>query len=131
MKKIISTLLVLFMGLGFIPVQATPLDDGGNSGANKGGTTVAGSTWTVDQSGYRITVVDKNKRVVATVVDFLFSEPNQYFGKDYAYYYTTSRFEGTKSQLNNSVYAKMLFDNLKATKQIDKNLDSTSVLQKA
>lgn len=105
MKKIISMLLLLFMVAGFMPVYADPLDDGGNSGGGSGGGGVSGSTWRERQSGYRITVVDKNKRIVANVVDFLYSEPSQYFGSGSKYYYTTSRFEGSKSKLDSSVYS--------------------------
>jgi len=117
MKKIISMLLLLFMVAGFVPVYADPLDDGGNSGGGSGGGGVSGSTWREQQSGYRITVVDKNKRVVATVVDFLYSQPNQYFGSDDKYMYKNSRFQGNSSSKSgwNFVTLKYLIDD----KQID------------
>lgn len=117
MKKIISMLLLLFMVAGFIPVYADPLDDGGNSGGGSGGGGVSGSTWREQQSGYRITVVDKNKRVVATVVDFLYSNPTQYFGDSGKYRYTNSRFTGLSSSGDNWTY--QTFNNLIQTKQLD------------
>lgn len=117
MKKIISMLLLLFMVAGFIPVYADPLDDGGNSGGGSGGGGVSGSTWREQQSGYRITVVDKNKRIVANVVDFLYSEPNKYFGEDAKYLYTNSRFNGLSSSKDKWNY--QTFKNLIESKQLD------------
>lgn len=117
MKKIISIALLLFMVAGFIPVYADPLDDGGNSGGGSGGGGVSGSTWRERQSGYRITVVDKNKRIVATVVDFLYSHPNQNFGSDDKYMYKNSRFQGTSS--SGSGWTYQTFKNLIESKQLD------------
>lgn len=119
MKKIISMLLLLFMVAGFIPVYADPLDDGGNSGGGSGGGGVSGSTWREQQSGYRITVVDKNKRVVATVVDFLYSAPsmNISFGANNKYRYTSSRFSGLSN--SNTGWAFQTFKNLIDSKQLD------------
>lgn len=119
MKKIISMLLLLFMVAGFMPVYADPLDDGGNSGGGSGGGGVSGSTWREQQSGYRITVVDKSKRVVATVVDFVYSEPTGYFGEKAKYRYTTSRFSGLGSNMDTSVFRTIKFKDLLDQKQID------------
>lgn len=121
MRKIISMLLLLFMVAGFMPVYADPLDDGGNSGGGSGGGGVSGSTWREQQSGYRITVVDKNKRVVATVVDFVYSSPNTSYsyGKDGKYWYTNSRFTGLSSGKAASEYRIVPFKDLIDQKQID------------
>lgn len=110
-------ILLLFMIAGFIPVNADPLDDGGNSGGGSGGGGVSGSTWREQQSGYRITVVDKDKRVVATVVDFLYSTPNQYFGENGKYKYTNSRFSSVSTSSSN--HRVLPFKDLLDQKQID------------
>lgn len=119
MKKIISMLLVLFMAAGFVPVYADPLDDGGNSGSGSGGGGVSSSTWTPTQSGYRVTIVDSQKRVVANVMDFLFSSPRAYFGAGERYWYTNSRFNGLSSTKGMPVYNYQTFKDLEETGQID------------
>jgi len=118
MKKVISVFLLLFMVMGFMPVYANPVDGGGNSGGGNAGGTVTASTWKQVQSGYRITVVDKNKQVVATTVDFVFSAPNQYFGEGGKYWYTNSRFSSLSSDGSNYTY--VTFDELLQDKQLDK-----------
>lgn len=118
-KKIISMFLVAFMATSFISAYASPVDGGDNSGGGSGGGTVSGSTWRESQSGYRITVVDDNKQVVATVVDFLFSEPGTDlpFGDGDKYWYTNSRFTGLSNDING--YRYDTFQELKDAKQIN------------
>lgn len=119
MKRIVSLLVILMVVMGFVPVRANPLDDGGNSGSGSGGSSVSGSTWTTAQSGYRVTIVDSQKRVVANVMDFLFSEPSQYFGEKEKYYYTNSRFSGLSANKAPTVYKHETFKKLEETGQID------------
>lgn len=119
MRKIISLFLLVFMLAGFVPVYASPVDDNGNDAiGNTDVETVKGSSWGLSQSGYRITVVDNNKKVVATVVDFLFSDPTGSFGSGNKYFYTNSRFTGASSSRKGWTY--VTFDTLKSLKQIDK-----------
>lgn len=121
MKKIISLLVVLVMFMGIVPVRANPLDDGGNSGSGSGGSSVSGSTWTTAQSGYRVTVVDSQKRVVANVMDFMFHVPgtNYNVGDGDRYWYTNSRFTGLSDNKIPSVYKYETFKKLEETGQID------------
>jgi len=122
MKKKISVILLLIMFMGIaVDVRANPLDDGGNSGSGSGGSSVSGSTWTTAQSGYRVTIVDSQKRVVANVMDFLFSGPsnNARFGDGGRYWYTNSRFTGLSSTKGLSVYNYQTFKDLEETGQID------------
>jgi len=121
MKKIVSLLVVLVMFMGIVPVRANPLDDGGNSGSGSGGSSVSGSTWTTAQSGYRVTIVDSQKRVVANVVDFMFNMPGTGYnlGEGDKYWYTNSRFTGLSNDDSTKVYKYETFKKLEETGQID------------
>ena len=75
LKKIITYLLLTVLIVAQIP--NTSLADVEGEGNKGGGEHTAGGasgnyTWSEDQSGYRITIVDRNLKVVSNTVDLLY-----------------------------------------------------------
>lgn len=82
-KRTITSLLVMFLMITFLPLTAFADNSGGggvgdkdNSGSGQGGGAVNSAyTWDTNQSGYRFTIINENYKPVSNTVDLVFSNP--------------------------------------------------------
>ena len=120
LKKIMLMFICVTLIMSCISIPAYAIDDNGNGGG--GGGTGSGNsayTWDDNQSGYRISIVDKDFKQVSTTVDFLFSKPSSNgrgWGNDF---YTNSRANGLST--DTSSYDAVQIQDLK-----DRQITQTS-----
>ena len=77
LKKIITYLLLIILIVAQVPNTSLADGDIGGDGNKGGGEHTSGGasgnyTWHEDQSGYRITIVDRNLKAVSNTVDLLY-----------------------------------------------------------
>ncbi len=74
-KKILSCLIVLTLMISNLAFASNiTVHDNANGGGVKKGAGAKNSTWTTDQEGYRITIINSRGEIVAQKVDILFSK---------------------------------------------------------
>ncbi len=79
-KKILCCLIVLTLFINtFTFASNITVHDNANGGGVKKGAVAKNSTWTTDQEGYRITIINSRGEIVAQKVDILFSNKNLYY----------------------------------------------------
>ncbi len=104
-KRVIAMFICLVMIIASVPRQVfadAGVGDNNNGGSGGGSVGSNGAyTWDDAQSGFRISVVNKDFKTVSTTVDLLFCEPSSRgvgFGNDF---YTNSRASGLSTDTSN------------------------------